>query len=264
MRRAPRLRSQRRGIATLELVLLFPILLLIVSALYLIAREDVAKVQAATDARAQTWRKRPDAPGGRLLQPLHNPADSRVSTLPQRSVSGAPVFTGQTFQAQSGNTLVGNPWDSQDKGIPFRPRLQKNMVPHTDELAMIGTDVTKGIFVGFQILFDPGMDAGGNPALQAARIAGTGKSPVPGLNDAVKIAGDALEYPVGAAIHAVFSAVDDAWNVLNDITFGFAGHTKQGKKIKKTLDTITTYLDFFHNLYEASRGRPGNDPFSDN
>jgi hypothetical protein len=175
-------------------------------------------------------------------------------------ISAGPIFRGQNLRGQSANTIVANTWANTPgaQGIPL-PSLQKNMVPHTDALGLIGNgDITNGIFAGFQFAFDPGMDSGGNPALQLARQIGSA------ANGPLKIVGDALEYPVGASLHAFFSLVDKAWGILDDITFGFAGHTSLGKKIKKTLDTITVYLDFFHNLYEASVGLPGNDPYTNN
>ena len=265
MRRAPTLRLPRRGMASLELVLVFPMLLAIVAALFLIGQADVAKLAAATKARQQTWKGRTTAPTGPdMLRPWHDPQGSKFPAASQAlqsvQISAGPIFRGQNLQGLSANTIVANTWANTPgaQGIPF-PSLQKNMVPHTDALGLIGTqDVTQGVFAGFQLAFDPGMDSGGNPLLQAAR--GTGI----GLNVGVKIAGAALEYPTGATIHAFFSLVDKAWSILDKITFGFAGHTSLGKKIKKTLDTITSYLDFFHNLYEASVGLPGNDPYTDN
>ena len=64
MRRTPMNRPRRRAIASLELVLVFPFLLTIVSALFLIGKADLMKVQAVIDARRQTWRNRPNAPSG--------------------------------------------------------------------------------------------------------------------------------------------------------------------------------------------------------
>src|SRR5262245_31193820 len=126
MRRTPMNRPRRRAIASLELVLVFPFLLTIVSALFLIGKADLMKVQAVIDARRQTWRNRPNAPSGQLLRPWHNPQDSEISSLPQRAVTGGPPFSGQTFQAQSGNALIANPWASQ--AIPF-PSLDQNLKP---------------------------------------------------------------------------------------------------------------------------------------
>jgi hypothetical protein len=247
------IRPRRRGIASLELVLVFPMVLAIAAALFLIGRADVAKLAVATVARRQTWQERAQAPAGHRLRPWHNPLDSKISSQPVQSLSMGPLFSGQTRQAQSGNTLIANTWDFQ--AIPF-PSLKKNMLPHTSVLALIGTDVSTAIFRGFQALFDPGLDFGGNPVLQTARVTGIGENVV------VKAAGYALEFSVGAAINLQIGILNRMWDALEASTLGFAGLTSEGKKIKKALALLTTYLNCFHNLYEASQGRPGNDTFT--
>src|SRR5579871_6645972 len=110
MRRPGTIATPRRGIASLELVLVFPFVLAIVATLFLIARADLAKVESATTARAQTWRGRDLAPTGQALQPWHNPQDSRVGSLPKLPVVAGMPFPGQTWEAVSGNTLIGNAW----------------------------------------------------------------------------------------------------------------------------------------------------------
>jgi hypothetical protein len=227
--------------------------LTIAGVLFLIGRADMAKLAAATQARRQTWQERAQAPAGQRLRPWHNPLDSQVSSRPVQSVSMGPLFSGQTRQAQSANTFIANTWAFQ--AIPF-PSLKKNMVPHTSVLSLIGPNVSSAVFGGFQALFDPGLDFGGNPVLQAARITGKGENVV------VQIAGDLLEFPVGAAINGAIDVLNAMWDALEASTLGFAGHTSEGKKIKKALNLLETYLNAFHNLYEASRGRPGNDPFT--
>jgi hypothetical protein len=254
VRRTPMIRPRRRGIASLELVLVFPMVLAIAAALFLIGHADVAKLAAATAARRQTWQERAEAPAGQRLRPWHNPQDSQISSQPVQSVSMGPLFSGQTRQAQSGNTVIANTWAFE--AIPFPP-LKKNMLPHTSVLALIGTDVSTAIFQGFQLLFDPGLDFGGNPVLQAARITGIGENVV------VKAAGYALEFSIGAAINVQISILNRLWDALEASTLGFAGLTSEGKKIKKALNLLTTYLNCFHNLYEASQGRPGDDPYAD-
>jgi hypothetical protein len=231
--------------------------LTIAGVLFLIGRADLAKLSAATQARQKTWKNRDQASPGALLRPWHNPQDSLFPTGDQAvqsvSRSKGPLFPGQTLKGQSGNTLVGNPWASQ--AIPF-PSLQKNMLPHTSVLALIGTDVSTVLFQGFRLLFDPGLDFGGNPVLQAARVSGKVENVV------VKAAGYALEFPIGAAINLQIDILNGMWDALEVSTLGFAGHTRMGKKIKKALNLLETYLNAFHNLYEASQGRPGNDPFT--
>lgn len=122
----------RRGIASLELVLVFPMLLALVAILFAIAMSDVAKVQVTTKARQQTWAQRPSAPAGSPLDWVsQDPMASQIAPPQQQTVSLGPVYPGQTRQAQSKNTLVANPWASE--AIPF-PSLDKNMYPHTSVL----------------------------------------------------------------------------------------------------------------------------------
>lgn len=129
------IRPQRRGIASLELVLVFPLLLAIVSVLFAIGQCDVAKVGTATDARRQTWAQRPKADPGSPLSLFQDPMVSKIDPLQQHSVSLGPVFSGRTQQAQSKNTLIANPWAFT--AIKFSPLNQNNTVPHTTELSYV-------------------------------------------------------------------------------------------------------------------------------
>ncbi len=253
MRCATMIRPRRRGIASLELVLVFPMLLSIVCGLFLIARADVAKVQAATDARAQTWQKRPDAPSGQLLVAWHRPADSLISTLPQRAGSGGPVLKGLTWQARSGNTVVGNPWASQ--AMPFPAQQDKNIKIHTSVLSHIGTAVSSAALDTLSWTMDPGA----NTALVV--VAKTCTAPL-GPNFAVQAAGFALEVTAGAPIKAQMKILDAMWDALEASTLGLAGLTKKGKQIKEALHKLENALNCFDNLYEAANGRLGADLFN--
>lgn len=124
----------RRGIASLEFVLVFPMLLAIVSILFVIAQAGSAKVHTATSARNQTWASRPSAPGGSPLNWPHTPMDSKIDVPASQTVSLGPVFSNQTRQAQSENTLVANPWAFQT--VPF-PANGPSAVPHTNVLSML-------------------------------------------------------------------------------------------------------------------------------
>ncbi|HZV06363.1 MAG TPA: hypothetical protein VE999_14885 [Gemmataceae bacterium] len=249
MRRIPMNRPRRRAIASLELVLVFPFLLSIVSALFLIARADVVKVRTATDARRQTWRNRPNAPSGQLLQPWHNPQDSEISSLPQRSVTGGPPFSGQTFQAQSRNALIANPWASQ--AIPF-PSLDQNLKPHTSVLSLLGTQLAGASFDALSAALDPGT----NPALVAASATGISIG-----NPGILVAGAYLRFTVGAALDAAVDTLNAMWEALEVATLGFAGDTDEGKKIQKALNELTEFLNCFDNLWDAANGRLGADPY---
>jgi hypothetical protein len=234
-------------------------LLTIVGALFMIARADVAKVQAATDARAQTWQQRPNAPPGQLLAAWHNPADSQVSTLPQRPVDGGPVFTGLIWQAQSGNALIGNPWAS--RAIPFPSQPNKNIKIHTSVLtpsvaSRIGAATSSAALDTLSWTMDPGA----NTALVTVAKACT--APVVGGNALVWVAGFYLEVTAGAPIKAQITVLNKMWDALEISTVGLAGLTKQGKKIKDALNKITNALNCFDNLWEAANGRLGADLFN--
>jgi hypothetical protein len=250
-------------------------LMAIVTALFLVGKADVAKLAAVSKARQQNWIGRTTAPTGPdMLRPWHDPQGSEFPAAAQAlqsvPISAGPLFSGQTqtLQGQSANTIIANTWANTPgaPGIPFPPMQYKNMVPHTDALGLIGKqDVTQGIFKGFQALFDPGMDSGGNLGFQAARKLGTSSVPLlPGSNNSVQAAGAAMEYPVGAAINAVLSSLQDVLDFVNGITFGIVGASDAGKKVQSVLDRVKTFANFFHNLYEASQGKPGDDPYSNN
>jgi hypothetical protein len=124
----------RRAMASLELVLVFPMLMGIVSVLFVIAQSDAAKVGMATAARRQTWAKRSQAPAGSPLSVSYDPMTSKIDSAPQNTVSLGPVFARRTLQAQSRNTLIANPWAFA--AIPF-PSLDQNVIPHTTVLSSI-------------------------------------------------------------------------------------------------------------------------------
>lgn len=143
MRLPPCDSRNRRGIASLEFVLVFPMLLILVSVLFIIARADMARVMTVTGTRNHTWAKRPGPSGSPLNWP-HNPMDSQLTLPATLPVSLAPVFAGPPAQAQSQVTLVANPWAFQS--VPF-PSASDQAVPHTNVLSML--PLQAGIVPGF-------------------------------------------------------------------------------------------------------------------
>ena len=133
MRLPPRAGRSRRAIASLEFVLVFPFLLILVSVLFIVGRADVAKVQAVTGTRNQTWANRPGPSGSPLIWP-HNPMNPPLSLPATQPVSLAPVISRQPGQAQSQVTLVANPWAFQS--VPF-PSASDQAIPHTSVLKML-------------------------------------------------------------------------------------------------------------------------------
>ena len=207
-------------------------------------------MQAAIDARRQTWQARRQAPSGDRLKPWHDPKDSQIGSQPQRPIVAGPPFSGQTFQARSGNTLIANPWAFQ--AIPF-PSLDQNLKPHTSVLALVATQVAGPSFAALSAAFDPGT----NPLMIAA--AKTGKYVE---NPLVIAAGYYLKYTAGLAMDIQMDALNVMWDALEVSTFGLAGLTSKGKKIKKALNDLEEFLNCFDNLYEAAKGRTGADPFN--
>lgn len=128
-----------RGIATFEFVLVFPILMMLVAALFLVARADTRKSLTATVARNEGWNRTADANPGKVLELGNAPADSIVTAAPTREVPRGPLFPRDTFTAKSRLSATWRTWDRRD--VPFEPG-RGWMVPHLKELGMIARSVT--------------------------------------------------------------------------------------------------------------------------
>lgn len=122
----------RRGIASLEFVLVFPLLLALVAFLFAIAKAGVVKLQTVSQARQQTWAKRAQAKAKAPLDWLsHDPMAFKIDSMPQQPLNLGPVFSGEPHSARSTNTLIANPWAYE--AVPF-PSLDLNVYPHTSVL----------------------------------------------------------------------------------------------------------------------------------
>lgn len=132
-------RPRPRGIATFEFVLVFPILMLLVASLFLVARADTKKSLTATMARNEAWNRDTDANPGKVLELGNDPADSIVTAAPTRELPHGPLFPKDTFNAKSRLSATWRTWDHRD--VKFRPG-QGFMVPHMEELFMIAKSVT--------------------------------------------------------------------------------------------------------------------------
>jgi len=135
----PTRQNRRRGIATLEFVLVFPLLMALVAGLFLIARADTRKTLTATAARNEAWKQRANANPGLVLELGNDPITSAVTTTQTRNVERGPLFPKDTFTATTKFTATGRTWDYRD--VPFRPG-RGPMNPHLDELFMIAKSVT--------------------------------------------------------------------------------------------------------------------------
>jgi hypothetical protein len=218
-------------------------LLAIVCGLFLIARADTAKVAAATQARQKTWQDRSQAFAGQPLRPWSDPRDSMTGSVQTvQPGSMGPLFPGRSLKAQSGNTLVGNPWASD--AIDF-PSLDQNLRPHVTVFALISGEAPTWVF---QVLraFDPGSVKGATSIF--AEVG----------NGAVLAAGIYLEFTAGGPIRVQLAFLQGLWDALG---WG-AKLLGKGKDIVDAIDKIVNALNCFDNLYQASQGKLGADPFN--
>lgn len=239
--------TRRRGIATLELVFIFPLLMLMASAIFVMFRGDVAKESAATRARAQVFRQQNAADAGRVLRIDHNPLDSITSTVRQQPVPLGPLFGRRTTDAVSSASITGRVWDYED--IAFLP-AGRTWQPHQVELDAIlrNGGFPPGIDVGAFDLFSKTLNPEQNPALVGLAVFGRF------LNITVRFAGVILELPVGTVVRIQLAVIRATAAALRPIRGGAA----LAARLDLFGDFLRVGLDSFHNLYEASKGRAGN------
>ncbi len=244
----PHVRAARTGIATLEFIFVFPILLSIVAAIILIARADVHKIAVATAARNDAWQKRPDANPGDVLKLLNDPAQSEITGRSRSVVPRSSIFAGE-FTADGRNIATGRPWDRKD--LRFRPG-QLHLVPHEAELALIVDNVPGlGAFLSTGMtLLTAVMSPDRNFVMQTAAAVGRI------ANVAIRAAGIAL-YLLSRPLGAVLDVFEFAIDLLDLIPFPSRSVRRMIRYLKNVVRLIRYGLDVFDNLYQASKGRPG-------
>jgi|GEM_PF-5712433 len=239
--------ARRRGIATLELVFIFPLLMLMASAIFMMFRGDISKESAATRARAQAFRQQNTADPGRLLLLDHNPLDSTTSTLQQQPVALGPLFGRAVTVAESSASVTGRVWDYRD--IPFAP-IGQSWKPHTTEYATIARNpgfppsITAEAFDLFSLKLNPEVNGG------LVGLAVFGRF----LNLTVRFAGIILDIQVSPIVRTQLAIIRPVAAVLR-LTVGGAALAAD---LDRFGDFLQVGLDSFDNLYEASQGRPGN------
>jgi len=239
--------GRRRGIATLELVFIFPLLMLMASAIFMMFRGDVGKESAATRARAQVFRQQNAADAGRVLQIDRNPLDSSTSTIQRQPVPLGPLFGRASTDAVSSASVTGRVWDYKD--IAFLP-VGRTWQPHRVELDAILRNggfppaIDAGAFDLFALTLDPER----NPALVG--IAAFGRV----ANIFVRFAGVILELPVSTVVRVQLGIIRATAAALRLLRGGAA----LAAELDRLGDFLQVGLDSFHNLYEASQGREGN------
>lgn len=243
--------ARRHGIATLELVLVFPLLLALVAAIFLVARADTARTFTPTKARNEAWKKRPQADPGDVLKVGHDPIRSGVDGSAEAGVKVLPPYGRTTLTARSGATATAHTWDS--RAVPFAPG-RKWLAPHTDEYGMIAGNVpilggaSRYLLLTFRAFF-------WIPVEVVAPIVG------PILNGLTIAAGYILygteqlfyysiKLPLDIAI-----TIEEIAETPGRYIWGDSPWLSFMKDVRRVVEIS---MNVFHNLYDASQGRPGN------
>jgi hypothetical protein len=235
----------RPAIATLEMVMVLPLLLMLMAGLFLMGRAAVRKETAATSARALTWAQVPNAAPGAILQLNHDPMASAVSATGSQIVDLRGMFNGATLQANSRGTVLGRPWDVQD--LPFAPG-QGNLNPHQQELIQAASNVNgaaQTLSAGLAT-FRLGLDPNSNPVLIAASVAGQMANPQ------LKLDSFTLKFGTSPTIQGFRPGVQAAKAAALA-----ANMPAQAAKLDRIDKLMSLVPPVFDNLYEAARGRVG-------
>jgi hypothetical protein len=237
--------QRRAGIATLELLMVLPMLVALVAAIFLLGRAAERKTSSATEARQRAWARRPQAPPGDVLQLLNDPLASEVKDQHVERVPPGPLFRGANFTAESRNHTIARTWDY--RLVPF-PAGQPGMQPHLDELrkALDNVPMLGGAVVLAVQVFGWTLNPERNVALVVIAALG------PAQNIVVQIAGWTLKYLMSPIVEAARIVVE-ILKAIAEMSFQFG----LARKLGRIANLMTLGLEAFDNLYEASRGRPG-------
>lgn len=233
---------RRHGIATIELVLVWPLLLFMIVGVFLMARAGIAKEAAATKARAESYQQRPNVPTGDIFLLKHDPLASQAMGHHAIDVRGPHYMRGTVFEAESFSFTIGRDWNFRD--VPF-PRLGPFHI-HADVLKLIAKNIPGvGVaIVGVIQAFATTMNPNENPLMLAASVAGQAG------NIAIRIAAQYLmiyyhalqlaKPPLIAGIAAAFASFQ----------WGLAA------QLSRALALINFVQRSFVNLNRASQGLP--------
>lgn len=241
--------ARRRGIATLEFVIVFPMLLVMVAAIFLMARADVEKTFVVTNARNDAWQKRATANPGNVLKLLNDPAASEAKGAATHAVVRSNYYAPESFTAEGKATAVGKTWDKEHlKFTPGRPHLD----PHRDELTLLAENIpalASIVNLSLQVLgtvMSPERDVLMKAAAAVGKLA----------NVLVVVAGFALHL-----LAAPLNLILDGLEMVVDILAIPAKFSKKIRKIrdfaKRIINLIRFGLNMFEALYQASLGKPG-------
>jgi hypothetical protein len=240
---------RRRGIAPLEFVFVFPLLLMLTAALFLIARADLSKSFSATDSRHRAWRDRPSVQPGPALTIDADIAPSLAKRTTLTPVEPGPLFPGG-LQAESRSTLFAHSWDN--RAVPYGPG-HPAFEPHLTELGMIAGQVPLlGLIVNGTLAITAwGLDPSRNWALITCSSIGWG------LNFAVVAAGYLLHLTAVPAINSAKYLIELAMIPLRLAGIFSSGARRLLRYLRSVVNMMNVGNTAAENLYEASQGRPG-------
>jgi hypothetical protein len=236
----------RRGMASLELVLVAPFLLALVTGLFLAGRSAIAKAGTATQARHDAFRNRETVSPGKPFG-WAGLADTpgEASATVERPVSSGYMLRQTRFAARTEARVVGQPWDH--RAIRYDP-TGKAVGPHTKELGQMLTSlpgvggVSAAAIDGFALAFNP-VD---NPGLAAIATAGRVANPgIVAVGIAMHLAAEAMKGPQYRAIELARDVAD--FFELEPVV----------QAIDAVLMVYNPLIDACENLYFASQGKEG-------
>ena len=239
-------RSTRRGMASLELVLVAPFLLALTTGLFLAGRSAIAKAATATQARHDGFLSRETVnPGQPFSLPGTAATAGEASAEIERSVAAGYMLRHTRFAARSQNRVIGQPWDN--RVINFDP-TGKAVGPHTTELGQMLASlpavggVSAAAIDGFAFAFNP-VD---NPGLAAIALAGRTANPaIIAVGLAMHVAAEAMKGPQYRAIEVARDVAD--FFELEPVV----------QAIDAVLMVYNPLIDALENLYFASQGKEG-------
>lgn len=225
-------RTERRGLASLEFVLAFPIMLLFASAVLWVGGAGIAKTKAAVDSRNQTWASRPSAQPTDALSVNWGPSNGARTKTVSKNFKG--WTGGGKKNATSKHTVFAGAWDHRN--LKFEPK-RGLMTPHLSIMGKIGTGANLGS--GVEQVLGTGMKTLEFLITNPVTI-GTGKA----LNLGVKAAGIALQVTVFP-----LKAIRVALKIANLNPFVSLG---------KEISIVNIMLNSIDGLIESSKEREGN------
>ena len=238
----------RRGVASLELVLVMPLLAACVYALFVLTRTTLHGLTTVAEARFETFQSLREGQSDQPLD-LRSPTDDgKVEHLSERSVKYDGWWSVEPVQIRSGSQSVGGPWDSRSVEFAAKDAFDVHMEPLKDIAKVIKLDGLVGTYfstLGYtmRLLYNPVAAA----PLAATKYVVVGAGlyfyvnawPMEKAADALDAAADALDVATGGGIL--------------DTLFGGGGNGDVST-LRNAANKVRAILNPMMQLYHASIG----------